>query len=220
VIEAAGQIILVEFKMATGAAPIAFAAKNVRELARRFRRRVIPLLAVPYMGQVGRRLCEEEGVAWLDLSGNARIVAPGLRVIVDGRPNRFLSSGRPPNTFAPKSARVVRWLLIHPDQMLTQRQIARDTDMSEGFVSRIVRRLDHDGYLVRDEGGGVRPKDPSLLLDAWSEAYRFSKHALHRGHVAARSGDALLRLVTDALAEQGIEYATTGLAAAWALTRD
>jgi hypothetical protein len=37
--------------------------------------------------------------------------------------------------------------------------------------------------------------------------------------VVARSGDALLRFTGDILAEQGIEHAATGLAAAWALTR-
>jgi hypothetical protein len=219
VISAAGQTFVLEFNKSTGAAPIAAASKKVQGLAKRLRRRVVPLLAVPFMGEVGRRLCEEAGVGWIDLSGNAHIVAPGIRVIVDGRPNRFRSAGRPPNTFAPKSARVVRWLLIHPDESLTQRQIARATNMTEGYVSRIVARLEHEGYLVREEGGGIRPKDPALMLDAWRDAYQFSKHTLHQGHVAARSGDALLRFVSDRLAEQGIEHAATGLAAAWALTR-
>ena len=219
VVAAAGQTFVVEINKSTGAAPIAAASKKVLGLAKRLRRRVIPLLAVPFMGEVGRRLCGEAGVAWMDLSGNAHILAPGIRVIIDGRPNRFRSAGRPQNTFAPKSARVVRWLLIHPAEPLTQRQIARATDMTEGYVSRIVTRLEHEGYLVREDGGAIRPKDPALLLDAWHEVYQFSKHTLHQGHVASRSGDTLLRFVTDTLAENKIEHAATGLAAAWALTR-
>ena len=47
--------------------------------------------------------------------------------------------------FAPRSARVARWLLMHAAEPFTQRQIARATDMTEGFVSRIVSRLDHEG---------------------------------------------------------------------------
>ena len=219
IVAAVGQTFVVEVNKSTGAAPIAAASRKVRELAKRFRRRVVPLLAVPFMGEVGRRLCEEAGVGWMDLSGNARILAPGIRVIVDGRPNRFRSAGRPQNTFAPKSARVIRWLLIHASESLTQRQIARATDMTEGYVSRIVGRLDREGYLVREESGAVRPKDPALLLDAWREVYQFSKHTIHQGHVAARSGDALLQFVGDTLLEQGIEHAATGLAGAWALTR-
>jgi hypothetical protein len=218
VIAAAGQTFLIEVNMSTGAAPIAAACKKVLGLARQFHKRVVPLLAVPFMGDVGRRLCKEAGVGWMDLSGNAQLLAPGIRVIVDGRPNRFRSAGRPPNIFAPTSARVVRWLLIHPSEPHTQRQIARATNMTEGYVSRIVKRLEHEGYLVREKGGAVRPKDPMLLLDAWREAYQFSKHTLHQGHVAARSGDALLRFAADTLSAQRIEHVATGLAGAWALT--
>jgi hypothetical protein len=218
-IAAAGQTFLVEFKTSSGAAPVAMAARQVQERARRIHGPAVPLLAVSFMGDVGKQMCEEVGVGWLDLSGNARIIAPGIRIIVDGQPNRFRSVGRPPNLFAPKSSRVVRWLLIHAGEAFTQRQLARATGITEGFVSRIVGRLEQEGYLVREEGAAVRPRDPALLLDAWRDAYQFSKHTLHAGHVAARSGDALLRFTADALLAEGIEHAATGLAAAWLLTR-
>jgi hypothetical protein len=65
----------------------------------------------------------------------------------------------------------------------------------------------------------VQAKTPTLLLDAWRDAYQFSRHTLLQGHIAARSGDALLRFVGDTLSEHGVEHAATGLAAAWALTR-
>jgi len=219
VISAAGQTYLVEFTKSGSAGPIGSAAKKVLESARRTRKRNIPLVAVPFMGEVGRVVCREAGVGWLDLSGNAHIVAPGIRVNVAGRPNRFRSAGRPPSLFAPKSSRVARWFLMHPDTPIRQREIARATGLDEGFVSRLVSRLEREQYLVREKRGGVRARDPALLLDAWREAYQFSRHTLHQGHVVARSGDALLRLVVGALVGEGVAYAATGLAAAWALTR-
>lgn len=219
VITGADKTFVVEFNRTTSAAIIAGAAKQVREYANRIRRKVVPLVAVPFMGDVGRSACHEAGVGWLDLSGNAHIVAGGLRIIIEGRPNRFRSVGRPPNLFAPKSSRVVRWLLIHSDKSFTQREIAHATGMDEGFVSRIVSRLVQEGCLVRDERSAIRPKDPALLLETWREAYQFSKHKLYQGHVAARSGDALLKFACDTLAMQKVEYAATGLAAAWTFTR-
>jgi hypothetical protein len=182
-------------------------------------RRIVPLAAVPYMGNAGRLACDEAGVGWIDLSGNARIVTGGTRVIIDGRPNRFRSAGRPPSLFAPKSSRIVRWLLMHSEKPLTQREIARATDMDEGFVSLIVSRLQGEGYIVRDSGRAVRSRDPALLLNAWHEAYTFSRHEVHRGHAAARSGDALLRFVCDTLAAQQVVHAVTGPAAAWVYLR-
>ncbi|MBI5527218.1 MAG: helix-turn-helix domain-containing protein [Deltaproteobacteria bacterium] len=219
VISAVGMTFVVEVKVTTSAAAVAMAVRQVLRHAARIRRRAVPLLAVPFMGEVGRRVCEEAGVGWLDLSGNARIIAPGIRVVVEGKPNRFRAAGRPPNLFAPKSSRITRWLLVHAGEPLTQREISRATGLDEGMVSRLVARLIAEDYLVRNEDGGVRVKDPALLLDVWREAYQFSKHTLHQGHVASRSGDALLRFVGEALRDQGIEHAATGLAAAWALTR-
>jgi hypothetical protein len=201
------------------ASPGALAERAAQVAAARGRRRkVVPLLVVPFMTEAGRRACDAASVSWFDLSGNAHIVAPGLRIIVEGQPNRFRGPGRPASIFAPKSARVVRWLLVNEGRVPTQREIARATDMTEGFVSRIASRLVDESYVVREASGALRVKDPQLLLDAWREEYRFDKHLLLQGHVAARSGDALTHLVGDTLAEASVDHAATGLAAAWQMT--
>lgn len=194
-------------------------AERVTAAAKRLRRKATPLLAVPFMTEAGRRACEGARVPWFDLSGNAHIVIPGLRVIIDGRPNRFRRPGRPSSVFAPKSARVARWLLMHAGQAVTQRELARATDMDEGFVSRIVSRLVGDSYVVREDGGALRVKNLALLLDAWQAEYRFDRHTLIQGSVAARSGDALTHLVADTFAAEGIEHAATGLSAAWQISQ-
>jgi len=179
----------------------------------------IPLLVVPYMGKMGRQQCEEAGVAWLDLSGNASIQAPGLRIVVSGQPNLFKRRGRPATPFAPKSARIARWLLMHPGEHFTQQQLARATNMDKGFTSRIIARLEQDHLVVRDERGAVFAPDPDRLLDAWAEDYDFTKHRILRGHVPARSGEELLHRLCDELVAKSVDHAATGLAAAWQMTR-
>jgi hypothetical protein len=216
-VKAAGHTFAVEVLGAASPGVVANHARSIASVPQRLRRKVTPVLAVPYMTDAGRHACEQASIPWFDLSGNAHIVVPGLRVIVDGRPNRFRVPGRPASIFAPKSARVVRWLLMHEGRAVTQREIARATDMTEGFVSRIVSRLEHDSYVLR-EPGTVRVRDAGLLLDAWRDEYRFDKHTLVQGHVAARSGDALTRFVSDTLSEASLEHAATGLAAAWQMT--
>ena len=56
---------------------------------------VIPLLAVPYMGETARAYCEQNGVAWLDLSGNGRIVGAG-NVLPGNRTPQPVSPTRSP----------------------------------------------------------------------------------------------------------------------------
>ena len=66
----------------------------------------VPVVVVPFMGEVGRRLCNQASVSWLDLSGNADIRSPNLRILIDGRPNRYVHLGRPATPFA---ARRTSW---------------------------------------------------------------------------------------------------------------
>lgn len=212
-------LFVVEYKGSGDVATVSNAVRQVRSYAAALGEKAIPLVAVPFMGSVGRDYCREADVGWFDLSGNAQILAPGLRVRIEGQPNRFKHPGRPSSAFAPKSARIARWLLIHSDRSATQREIARATDMDEGFTSRIVAKLEEDDLIVREPEGTIRVRDPDLLLDAWREDYDFTKHHILRGHVPARSGHALLRQMVDELGQRDTRYAATGLAGAWLIDR-
>jgi len=218
-VSAADFTFVVECKASGQAASVAMAARSVREFAKQLKKESILLVAVPYMGEVGQRLCEEAEVCWLDLSGNAHLVAPGLRVNIEGKPNVFKRPGRPRSVFAPKSARIARWLLIEPERAFTQRELAKASGLDEGFTSRIVRQLVEQRLVSRDTAGAVKTADYDALLDAWREAYSFAKHHIVRGHVAERSSDDVLRQLGAQLKRSKLEYAATGLAGAWLLNQ-
>ena len=167
------------------------------------------------MGDVGRKLCEDSGVSWADLSGNADIFARNLRILIGGQPNLFKSPGRPSSPFAPKSARIARWLLINADKSMTQRELSFATKMDEGFTSRIVARLEEKGLVSRKKDGSIVVPDPNLLLDSWREAYDFKKNRIIKGHMAARSSNEILQKIADLLLKEDIKHASTGLSGAW-----
>ncbi|MBI2929599.1 MAG: MarR family transcriptional regulator [Verrucomicrobia bacterium] len=210
---------VVEYKSRANAADILAAIRRVQAQAPALGKKVIPLVAVSYMGEVGRQLCAEAGVNWLDLSGNAHLEAPGLHVHVEGKPNQFTRPGRPATVFAPKSARIARWLLIHRGQSFSQQQLADATGLDKGLTSRVVRELEEQRLVARDEGGAVKLADFDAMLDAWREAYDFSKHHIVRGHIAARSSDEVLRQLAERLKRDKIAHAATGLAGAWLLNQ-
>lgn len=228
-VDAGGHRFAIDVVASSDAGRISAKTKHLAGAAKKVGPRVIPTIVATFMGASGRKVAADAGVSWFDLSGNARIVAPGLRVVIDGRPNRLRTVGRPSSVFAPKSARVARWLLMHPTEGFSQREIARNTSMTDGFVSRIVSRLLADGYVDRlGPAGGdrlgratarVQVRDPSLLLDAWADEYDFEKHTIIKGHIAARSGDAATRFIADVLRKNRAPHAATGLSAAWQLTR-
>lgn len=206
---------VVECKGNGSAASVALAVEHLRSERSRVTSGVIPVVAVPFMGATGKRLCRGAGVSWIDLSGNAHVEAPGLRIHVEGKPNRFKRRGRPENVFAPKSSRITRWMLSRPKRSWRQQELAQATGLTEGYTSRVVRRLEELELLCREADGSVRPKDPNLLLDAWAERYDFDKHEVLKGHVSAHSSDSLLKDLVKIFRTEGVDYAATALPSAW-----
>ncbi len=180
---------------------------------------VIPLIGVPKMGDTGQRLCDEAQVGWVDLAGNANIRGPGIVIHVAGRTAPAPKEPAGDNPFAQRSSRVVKRLLTEPERWFSQREMATSAGLNEGYVSKIVRRLERDRHLERDPTRRFRAKSPTALLDDWREHYDFGKHDRIVGHIGARSGDELMKMVGNGLERQGVEYAFTGLAGAWLLTQ-
>ena len=209
----------VQYRSSSARAPLLIAQIELQKSLGKRGRKTIPLVAVPYMGESGRRYCEEHNLSWFDLSGNAHIRGSGLFIHVEGRPNRFKRQGRPRNVFAPKISRISRYILVNSNQRFTQRELSQRTGLDEGHTSRIVRRLEQDRLITRDSNGALGVSDPNELLEAWHEAYDFEKHCIIKGYVAARAGDALLRRLADCLTQHAAEYAATGLGAAWLYCR-
>lgn len=217
-VETPEHTVAVEFKAKSSLATVVAAIEKVRSIPPSAKRgQWLPLIATRYMTPAGIQHCREANISWMDLAGNAHIRGKGLYVHVEGRPNTFKPQGRPSSVFAPKSSRIARWLLIHPERFFHQRELAQATAMDEGFTSRIVSRLEDDRLVRRNQQGQVRVSNPDLLLDAWAEEYDFFRHEVHRSHMPARSGQDLVRKANSRLWSLGWDTAATGLAAAWAI---
>lgn len=179
----------------------------------------VVLLVVPYMGPRARAWARDKHVSWADLSGNADIRAPNLRIRIDGNANRFAHSGRPANPFAPKYARISRALLADADRWWRQRDLCTETALSDATVSRAVGHLKGSDLLEADSDGAVRARAPSVLLDAWAQRYSFADHRVHRFQTVARTGHAALQSLASKLSATGSTWAATGLSAAFLWTR-
>jgi hypothetical protein len=213
VVESIGRRWIVEIKSSSSPGMVARAAEQLDRVSMDG----LPLLLVPFMTPAGARVAAERRLNWIDLSGNAHIRDDGLYVSVQGHPNQFVPRGRPSSAFAPKSSRVARAMLLDPGRWWRQKDLSDVTGLDPSRVSRVVRRLEGDELLVR-KGATVRPRDPSTLLDAWADEYRFDRHDIVTGHLTG-SGIELARELHDGLSLAGVDHAFTGLSAAWALDR-
>ena len=218
VLKARGHCFVLEWKRSGSVGHVRSAIGFLKMAQSSFSRPVIPLLAVPYMGRAGQELCAQAEIAWLDLSGNARIVVPGIFYQNLGNPNRFRQHGRPESAFGPTGSRVARLLLTERSKAVKQRDIAHGSGVSEGHVSKVVHKLLETGLVERDDDG-IRVPDRGTLLDAWREDYRFDRHDVIRGHISAAGGESPTNAIAAALDRTDSHYAVTALPAAWLWTR-
>ena len=210
-----GHFFAMEWRRSGSVGFVAVDTQQLRIPYNSFPHKVIPLLAVPYMGKEGQEHCAQAQKNWLDLSGNARIIAPGIFYQNLGNPNRFPRVGRPESAFGPRGSRITRQLLIDPSKAVTQRALASNAGLNEGHTSRIVGKLLETRLVKRGEDG-ISVIDSDSLLDAWHEDYRFDRHHIIRGHIPARGGIALIHSIAEALSKMEESYAATALPAAWA----
>ncbi len=213
-----GHCFVLEWNRSGSLGPIASSIRQLRTAQSNFPHKVTPVLAVPYMGEAAQERCAQAELPWLDLSGNARIVVPGIFYQNLGNPNRFRRPGRPESAFGPKGSRIARLLLIEPSKPQRQRTIAANAGLNEGHTSRVVAKLVAAGLVERAEDG-IRVPDRETLLDAWREQYRFDRHHVIRGHISAREGGSLTTSIAGVLSKAGAPHALTALPAAWLWTR-
>jgi DNA-binding transcriptional ArsR family regulator len=151
----------------------------------------------------GNRLAEHPDEGWLVLYGQASsdarealrargisyageedgrlfVVGPGLHVERDDRvppesaPWQASQRDRVRNPFAVGASRVPRWLLLHPGEALTIKDVAAVTELSESVVSRTVGALDDDALVevgtAREDARRrlVRIARPRAVLAAWA----------------------------------------------------
>ena len=218
VLAARGHSFALQWKRSGSLGHVVAAIRQMEEAKRCFPPEVIPLLAVPYMGDAAQQRCAQADLPWLDLSGNARIIAPGIFYHNLGNPNRFRRAGRPESAFGSRGSRITRRLLMQPGKAVRQNTLASSTGLDEGHTSRIVGKLLEVGLVDRGEDG-ISVTDPTALLDAWRDDYRFDRHHVIRGHIASRGGDQLIQAISGTLSRIGEPYAATALPAAWLRTR-
>jgi len=215
VIRAANRRFVVDYRGSAGLAGLQEAAQRSRHVAGLLN--ATPLVAVPFMNKAGAEACRALGVSWFDLAGNATIHADELLVRIEGR-QPAKARGRPASAFSPRSARIARALLDRPQKRFSQRDLTTITGLSEGYVSKVVRRLHDDRLIVRDDKGMLFVEQPDVLLDAWAQDYAFDKHTIVAGHIAVRRDPELITVIGDGLRAAGHVHAFTALPAAWLMS--
>lgn len=143
---------------------------QLREHVTRYGQGAIPVFIAPYLSPEAQALCRENGVGFLDLEGNARLVFDSV-FIERQVANKPISDRRElKSVFKPKSAQVLRVLLRNRQRAWRVTELAQAAGVSLGHVSNVrVALLDREWAQISEEG--LFLSDPDALLDEWRDAY-------------------------------------------------
>jgi hypothetical protein len=180
----------------------------------------IPVLASPYFSPASQQLLRDMRVSFIDLAGNAWVVASGIHVDRRGFGNPQREQRDHRDLFSDKASLVLR-ILARARSPLGVRQIADiagsgedGIPLSPGYVSKIVSELERRGYAGRRVDGIVLQRADDLLSE-WVVAYRQHRSGPARSYfLAVADPESAMPRIARALDQAGVDYVFSGHAGA------
>jgi len=167
-----------------------------------------PLVFAPLISERGENICDEYGVGYFDLGGNAKISCGNIFVHTHGSVRPPEESTAIQSVFSPKSARITKAFLGRPSATWIQKDIVSGTGLSKGLVSRVVGKMIEAGYIMRkDEKLALTNFDD--LLSAWVESEIRRRERKRHYYIWAQNPRKLMEMVSAAFSGRRIKYAFT-----------
>jgi len=173
------------------------------------------VVIAPFLGARTRERLAEEGLGYVDLCGNMRLVLDRPTVLIQMRGEErspWAASRETRSLHAAKASRLVR-ALVDGAPPFGVRRLAAVAGTDPGYVSRLLDLFDREELLERDPHGPVTAVHRARLLRRWAEDYEFA--GAHRALAFAHPHGVPGALA--ALRACGAPYALTARAGAAAL---
>jgi len=167
-----------------------------------------PVVVIPFISAQGKKICDEHNIGYLDFSGNAKIICGNIFIYTEGKSRPKDAVVGRQTLFSPKAARVTMFLLSHPKDRWTQKEISERAGLSKGMVSRVINRMIKMGY-VTDKDKKLAPSNFDDLFSAWVESETKRRERKKSYYVWAQNPAKLMNMVASKLSLGRIKYAFT-----------
>lgn len=166
----------------------------------------------PYISPRSAGICTEEGIGYVDLSGNCRLCFDQVFIKREGQSNPFAQKRDLRSLYSPRATRVLRVLLTHPKRAWKVVELAGEAQVSLGQASN-VKRLLEDREWLRVGAEGFTLERPEELLLEWAENYSFRKNPILDCYSLERTAEFEAQLA-EYCARNAVRYALTGFSGA------
>jgi hypothetical protein len=137
-----------------------------------------PMVAAPYISDDTARVCQKNGVGYIDLAGNLLLNFDQVYIERRNYPNPAIEKRQARSIFSPKASRVVRVMLSNPRRSWRVQELAKEAQVSLGLASRLKERLLDLEYAVEKENG-LAVSRPGDLLEQWANTYSFRRNKVY-----------------------------------------
>jgi hypothetical protein len=169
------------------------------------------LVIVPSITPQAATICKQEGIGYLDYSGNCHLNFDYVFVNKIGRMVP-LKRKKFRSWFSPRAERVLRILLMHPQRVWKIRELADEAYVTPNQALNLKHHL-AKRHWIEDSQQGFRLVQPDLLLDEWSDNYLLSR-STERVFTSPKSVIETEVALASICQEQIIPYALMGFSAA------
>lgn len=170
------------------------------------------LIIAPYISEQAAQICREENVGYVDLSGNCFIRFGNVLVDKSGRSNRFVIRKEQRSLFSNKATRILRVLLSNPRKCWGVRELAKEANVSPGYVSRIRRYLIDREWMPLGKDN-LSLKNPKQVLEEWGKAIQLRASDRFQYFTLEKPGE-FETMVAQYCARNGLNYALSGFSGA------
>jgi hypothetical protein len=135
------------------------------------------IVGAPYITPEAASIAVQDGMGYLDLAGNCRLVLDGVYIRREGWPNKFAKRRDLKSLYSPKAERVLRTMLLDPRHQWKIEGLAAAAKVSIGQASNVKRLLGDREWIAR-QPGGIALTQPAKLLEEWADNYRYSRNTV------------------------------------------
>jgi len=167
---------------------------------------LVPIIIAEYLSPERREQCRDEGVYYLDLSGNVFIKHKSLYIERIGFPNLYPEKRNGRGVFSDKASIILREAFKNIKKQWGVRELARSIGLDPGFVSRMVRELEKRNYIYRKDSKFMFQDTESILKD-WVHEYDLKKNKEVRFFCLSKGPGEILEKIRRIKIPEKIKYA-------------
>lgn len=170
------------------------------------------IFVAPYVSMESAKICEQEGVSYVDFAGNCLLTFDSVYIKNQGNPNPFSEKRELRSLYSPRATRVLRALLAYPRKFWKLQELSEMAQVSLGQASNIKKILENKEWLVKQKEG-LQITFPEKVLGEWVSHYHYRQNSLRECY-SLRDAEEFEKFAAVTLKKKKITYAFTGFSAA------